>query len=166
MKIFFIYCSLLLFLSACANCKQMHSLQIGMSEQEVVKIMDRSPSKVSASSNSKIIYYSCRGSMPDSGMKFIDNKLVAYGPESQVNADASTSLVALTQNSWSKEGSTDANQFNKDKYDCAKQAERSYATGGSGLVGMMKASQFEEKQDKKEYDFFVMCMESKGYKKK
>lgn len=74
-----------LILSGCAaNCTQMGKLNVGISEQEAIDIMARTPSKFSVEGNIRYVFYSCRGEMPDSVLKFADGKLVAYGPEDYI----------------------------------------------------------------------------------
>jgi len=167
MKNLLIYCSLLVFLSACANCLQMNNLKMGMTEQEAINVMDRSPNKVRAAGNSKIIYYSCRGSMPNSGIKFIDNRLVAYGPEDNVNIV--TAPLPTPPDIWTKDKNFDPEQFYKDKYDCAKQAEGNPSSANTSLsviVGEGSINNTTKRSASKEYAFFVMCLEAKGYKRK
>jgi len=70
--------------TAC-TCTNMSQLRIGMTEDEALKIMGRGPSKVGAEINAKYLYFSCRGAMNTSGIKFVDGRLVAYGEEDFLN---------------------------------------------------------------------------------
>jgi len=89
----------------------MGQLRVGMTEEEALKIMDRKPDKFNADRNAKYVYYSCRGSMPTSGIKFVNGKLVAYGPEDDLNKAIS----------WFKLGVTEGD-FRRDIAECTQQS--------------------------------------------
>jgi hypothetical protein len=132
MKNLLFLCCLLSLITSCAfsNCKQMGQLQIGMSETQAIKIMDREPYKFSANGNTKYFYYSCRGSIPDSGIKFVGGNLAAYGPEENL-------LKAI---SWFKFSVTET-EFKRDISECT---ERSTGRFGTAFNTCMEARGYKQ----------------------
>lgn len=153
---------LLCLITACANnCTQMGHLHVGMTEEEALKIMGRDPDEFNATGNTKSVYYSCRGKMPNSGIKFIDGKLVAYGAEEVLKGSAAKGTTMV---SWSKPGVTEE-EFKRDLYECTKKnPESSWSAGGGGLIGLALINRAESKSQEQANKMVIMCMEALGYK--
>lgn len=70
-------------------------------------------------------------------------------------------LTGCADKHWAKPGAT-AQEFNRDSYECAREARQSVARWGGGIVGMINQPKDDESVNK---ELYRACVQARGYER-